>query len=187
MTWCNKSEAFTSLLMSTQTHNEELKQRFTELYGEHADSVFRYANYRISDREKAKDIVQESFVKLWEYMASGEAVENPRALLFRITSNSVIDTYRRKKDSSLDVLQEDGFDPADHEQAESIISKAEGALALSLIIQLDKPLQDVIYLRYVEGLSVKEISEITEERENTVSVRLHRALKELKRIFDHDE
>lgn len=171
--------------MSKQIRTAELKKRFSEIYEEHADAIFRFASFRLSDTEKAKDIVQETFVKLWEYLSVGEQVDNPRALIFRIASNSVIDAYRRHKDISLDFMTEEGFDPADSGQAERIISQSEGKIALKLLNELEPSLRDLLLLRYVDGLSVKEIAEVQNERENTVSVRLHRAMKELKNLFEH--
>ena len=172
--------------MSKRTHTAEIKQRFSQIYEEHADSIFRFAIYKLSDREKAKDVVQESFVKMWEYMSTGSDVQNPRALIFRIASNAIIDSYRRKKDLSLDFLTDEGYDPADHDQAGRIVDKSEGALALALVNKLDPQYRDVLLLRFVDGLPVQEIAEMLDERENTVSVRLHRGIKELKDLFEHN-
>lgn len=173
---------------NTASPSDGKKTHFSKVYEEHADAVFRFASYKLSDREKAKDIVQESFVKLWEYMSSDEVVENPKALLFRIASNSIVDNYRKHKDISLDILAEDGFDPTDSNQgAERIMDQSEGKLALKLLNKLDEPLRDLLLLRYVDGLSVKEIAEVQQERENTVSVRLHRAIKELKGLYEHTD
>jgi RNA polymerase sigma-70 factor (ECF subfamily) len=171
----------------TRTAKESTSQKdhFSEIYELHADAVFRFASIKLSDREKAKDVVQESFVKLWEYMSSEVTVDNPKALLFRIASNSIVDHYRKHKTVSLDMMSDEGFDPADHGlEAERIVDKSEGKLALKLLNQLDEPLKDLLILRYVEGLSVKEIAEIQNERENTVSVRLHRAMKELRDLYE---
>lgn len=172
----------------TNTANEapSQKTRFSAIYEEHADAVFRFASYKLSDREKAKDIVQESFVKLWEYMSSDETVDNPKALLFRIASNSIVDHYRKHKDISLDILSADGFDPADHSQAERMVDQSEGKIALALLNKMEAPLRDLLLLRYVDGLSVKEIAEVQKERENTISVRLHRAMKELRELFERE-
>lgn len=174
--------------MSHKTHTANLKKQFLSTYEEHADALFRFAFYKLSDREKAKDIVQDAFVKFWEYLRADGEVSNPKALLFRIASNAIIDNYRKHKEVSLDVLAEDGFDPGDgYKEAQQIVERADGSLALKLLNQLDEPLRHLLMLRYVDGLSVKEIAEITDERENTVSVRIHRALKELKDMFEkHD-
>lgn len=173
--------------MSKKTNTAQLKKKFVGTYEEHADALFRFAYYKLSDREKAKDIVQDAFVKFWEYLRADGEVTNPKALLFRIASNAIIDNYRKHKEISLDVLAEDGFDPGDTAEVERTVEIADGSLALGLLNKLDEPLRHLLMLRYVDGLSVKEIAEITEERENTVSVRIHRALKELKDMFEHND
>lgn len=173
--------------MSNKTQSAALKKQFQGTYDEHADALFRFAFYKLSDREKAKDIVQDAFVKFWEYLRADGEVSNPKALLFRIASNAIIDNYRKHKEVSLDILAEDGFDPGDQNAAERIMERADGSLALTLLNQLDEPLRHLLLLRYVDGLSVKEIAEITDERENTVSVRIHRALKELRDMFEKND
>jgi RNA polymerase sigma-70 factor (ECF subfamily) len=59
--------------------------------------------------------------------------------------------------------------------------------ALELVNNLKDKEREVILLRYVEGLSVKEIAEVLDERENTISVKIHRALKELQDMFDKQQ
>lgn len=163
-----------------------VKLRFKEAYDEHADALFRFAFYKLSDREKAKDVVQDTFVKVWEYMASSEQADgveigNIKALLYRIATNAIIDNYRKKKELSLDSLMDDGFDRGDsHHSHDAIIDESEADLVIKSIHALEAEDRSVILMRYIDGLTVKEIASITGQRENTVSVRIHRALKMLK-------
>lgn len=161
----------------------DLKKRFLEVYEQHSDALFRFSYYKLSDREKAKDVVQDTFVKVWEYLSAEGEIKNIKALMYKIASNAIIDNYRKKKESSLDLLLEDGFDPAEEGGAEHMIDKVNGSLALKLLSQLDESLQEILLMRYVDGLSVQEIAEIHDERENTISVKIHRALKELNELF----
>ena len=170
--------------MPNQKHIESLKHEFHEAYELHADSLFRFSYFKLSDREKAKDIVQDTFVRYWEYIAADGKVENVKAFLYRIANNAIIDIYRKKKEISLDILEDEGFEPSDpeshHEMSRSIDSKS----ALQLVNSLEEKDRWIIVMRYVEGLSVKEIAEVLDERENTISVKIHRALKELQRMFE---
>ncbi len=170
--------------MQNKNHTENLKKDFHEAYELHADALFRFSFFRLSDREKAKDIVQDTFVKYWEYMAADGQVLNVKAFLYRIASNAIIDNYRKKKEISLDILVEDGFDPADVHSHQTITRSLDSKRALELVNKLKTKEREVILLRYVDGLSVKEISEVLDERENTVSVKIHRALKDLQQLFD---
>src|SRR6266566_458854 len=94
------------------------EQLFIQVYDQFADAIFRHCWFRVSDRERAKDLTQETFVKVWKILDRGESVENMRAYLYRIANNLIIDHYRKKKDVSLDLLQEDGFEPLEDKTEE---------------------------------------------------------------------
>lgn len=170
------------------TRRSELKMRFKQAYDDHADALFRFAFYKLSDREKAKDVVQDTFVKVWEYMAAdGTEIANMKALLYRIATNAIIDNYRKKKELSLESLMDDGFDPNDsHHSHNTIIDESEAEIVIKAMHTLDEEDRSILLMRYIDGLTVKEIADITGQRENTVSVRIHRALKFLKEILKVD-
>ena len=172
--------------MSNKTHTE-LTIRFKATYDEHSDALFRFAFYKLSNREKAKDVVQDTFVKVWEYMAADGEIGNVKALLYRIATNAIIDNYRKKKELSLDILLEDGFDPNDQQHShQSIIDESEAEIVIKAIQSLDQEDRTLLLMRYIDGLTVKEIALATDQRENTVSVRIHRAVKLLKDILKVD-
>ena len=76
-----------------------------------------------------------------------------------------------------------GFDPAEtHENTPE--EEAEYQLVLSRIQELAPDERDVLVMRYIEGLPVSVIAEALEEAPNTVSVRIHRALKKLRASLD---
>lgn len=174
--------------MSKKVQNSNLKAYFHSTYEEYADSLFRYSYFKLSDREKAKDIVQDTFIKFWEYLAADGEVQNVKAFLYKIATNSIIDHYRKHKSLSLDSLAEDGFDPADTEGYKKLLTDIDGKMAIELLNRVDPDDRDIMLMRYVEGLSVKEIADIIGDRENTVSVKIHRVLKELQVLFEkhHD-
>lgn len=157
---------------------------FLDLYNRFADPLFRHAYFRVSDRDTARDITQESFMRMWEYLVAGNEVDNPKAFVFRVAGNLIIDHYRRKKSSSLDDLQDAGFDP-EGDGVEEITDVAEGKRVLKQLAHLPEKDRDVLLLRYVEELSVSEIASITGESANAISVRIHRATKKLRDLFDH--
>jgi RNA polymerase sigma-70 factor (ECF subfamily) len=173
--------------MSKRTHTD-LKIVFKEAYNDHSDALFRFAYYKLSDREKAKDVVQDTFVKVWEYMASdAEEIVNIKALLYRIATNAIIDNYRKKKELSLDSLVEEGFDPNDlRNSGSTMIDESEADMIIKAIHGLDQDDRALMLMRYIDGLSVKEIALATGQRENTVSVRIHRAIKTLKDVLKVD-
>lgn len=170
----------------TKVENTQKRDNFEKLYGNHADEIFRFALYKLSDREKAKDVVQDTFVKVWSHINDdGETLNNARAFLFKIAKNLVIDSYRKVKPLSIDALEEIiHFDISDdHQFRDEMHDTVDLSIALEALSILDADIRDVIIMRYVDGLSVKEISDVTGQRENTVSVQIHRALKEMQDHF----
>jgi RNA polymerase sigma-70 factor (ECF subfamily) len=100
-------------------------------------------------------------------------------------NNLIVDHYRKKKAISLDAMQEDGFDP---EGVEGITAndRIEGEKAMQLLNTIPSPYKEAVIMRYVNGLELKEIAEITGESVNTVSVHVHRGINKLRESFNKD-
>lgn len=162
--------------------NQGVEDQFLGWHNQFADAVFRHCFFRLSDREKAKDATQETFVRLWEYVSLGKEVENARALIYRIANNLIIDEYRKKETISLDQMQEEtGFDVGFASRG-AIESKDDYERVLAMIEALPDEYREVLVFRHIDGLSVKEIAHIVGENENLVSVRIHRAIEKLKTL-----
>jgi RNA polymerase sigma-70 factor (ECF subfamily) len=171
--------------------NNRLKQRFAQSYSEHADSIFRFCLLRVSDRNVALDLVQDVFMRYWDSLIRGTDVANDKAFLFTIARNGIIDWYRKKKALSLEALQEENDDPEEFAQIEDDASQilelsAESRFLIDKIRDLPHTSQQVLYLRYIEDLKPKEIGEILDIQENAVSVRIFRALEQLRKITGYD-
>lgn len=164
---------------------EEQKKKFVKIYEEYSDKIFRYFFYRMKDRDQALDLTQSVFSNFWKYMSSGKEVEYPKSFLFRSAHNLFVNTIRdNKRDSSLDDLSEKGFDvPYDDEDKIEVERQKEIIESLAAVDELYK---EVLVLRYVNGLKVKEIAEMLGESQNNVSVKIYRGLKKLKEIHEQD-
>lgn len=168
-----------------QKNNGQL-EGFNEAWGQYSDALFRHCLFRVSNRETALDLVQETFTKTWAQISCGEVIERFQPYLYHVLNNLIIDFYRKKKSVSLDALADDGFDPAGS-GADEIIDHAEGSLLMKLLEELPEHDRTVIVMRYIDGLQVTQIARVLKESENSVSVRLHRALKKLKQLNHHNE
>lgn len=165
---------------------EEATNNFVKAYDENADALFRYCLFNIRDREIAKDILQDTFTKTWNYIVGGGQILNTKAFFYQTMKNLIIDYYRKKKSVSLDALSEDeNFDPPASVEV-SIEEHSESMLTFELLHKIPKEYKDVIMMRCVQELSFKEISGITGEPENTVAVRYHRAIKKVKKLYNHE-
>jgi RNA polymerase sigma-70 factor (ECF subfamily) len=161
----------------------EIERAFEEAYHQYSDAIFRFCLFKVSDREIAKDLTQETFTKTWKYMVNGGCVENFKAFLYHAAGNIVIDQYRKTTGESLDTLQEKGFEPA-FDDTDRMIDKMDGEQMLTLVKALPKEYCEVIFMKYSDNLTNKEIAEILGELEGTVRVRLHRGLKKLQEIME---
>ena len=165
---------------------QSAKDEFVRACEEYSDALFRYSFYKISDREAAKDLVQETYAKTWSYLAKGgEEIKNMRAFFYRTLNNLIIDEYRKKKTISLDQMAEAGFDP-EWNNPENQEDKLDGEKAIAMLRHIPPMYQEVIFMRYVEDLTLKEIASITGESENAVAVKVHRGLKKVKKVYDKE-
>ncbi len=163
-----------------------LKKSFVETHAAHSDAIFRYCLWKTSDREIALDITQDTFMRFWDELSKGERVDNARALLYTIARRLVIDHYRKKKTESLDSKQgsDDPFDIPDESSLESFEHGTEARIIVEKMGALDPVYKQPVYLRFVEGLSPKEIAQVLSITPNLASVRIDRGMKELRKLID---
>lgn len=165
----------------------QLQKIFEKAYGENSDALFRFAYYRVSDREQAMDIVGDAFVRFWESL-SKEEVQEPRAFLFKVTRNLIIDWYRKKKSIAVPDFSEGAPEENGRENFMDMFAGdlpgaevlSEAQMIIEKIRTLEPIYREALYLRYVEELNPKEIAAITGESTNLISVRVNRGLKLLK-------
>ncbi len=160
-----------------------IKNEFIKACEEHADALFRYGLYKTSDREVAKDLVQDTYIKTWSFIAKGEIVENYKLFFYRTLSNLIIDEYRKKKTFSLDALSEAGFEiPVD--ERSRVEQKLDGEIAIKMLEQIPEMYRDILYMKFVEDMSTHEIAIALGESENSISVKIHRGIKKITAIFN---
>lgn len=167
----------------TGTSQGEVEKAFMAAYDAHADGIFRFLITKVSDRDVARDLVQETYTKAWDYCAKGGAIDQWKPFLFRTAYNLVVDTYRKKKTVSLDALiDDDGFAIPDHDDVRNV-NRAEFKRVRAAIDSLEDTYRDVVLLRFTEDLPPREIARVTGLTENVVSVRLHRGVKMLREML----
>jgi RNA polymerase sigma-70 factor (ECF subfamily) len=163
---------------------------FDAAFADHADELFRHAFFRLSDRERAVDMVQECFLRAYTY-AKDDDIRDMRAFLYRTLRHLIIDEYRKKKSYSLDAILEnddihaDALLPQDDTNTiEAATVRLDGEQALEKVSELPPDYGEVLLLRFVDGLTPREIAERIDVSENLVSVRIHRALKALRTVLE---
>lgn len=177
-----KLTTFTSYIL---VMGKSYEKEFLRFYDQHADGIFRFCLFRVYDREQAKDLTQETFLKTWEYLSNGKVVENIKSLAYRIALNLIIDRSRKKNpESSLEQLQENGFEPETKKDlVKEVGLQIELKKIFSALNELEPIYREAATLRYVHELGPKEISQILNESESVVSVRISRGTKQLRQLL----
>lgn len=102
-----------------------------------------------------------------------------KAFLYHILNNLIIDEYRKRKTVSLDFMMEKGFEPSASDFSETF-STLDGKEALMLIQRLPQMYRKVMRMKYIQDLSLGEMSSVTGQSKNAIAVQAHRGLEKLK-------
>ncbi len=163
---------------------EEVQQQFLEAYDKYQEAIYRHCFFRVYSKTRAEELVQETYMRAWQYMAQGKVVENLRAFLYRVANNLIIDESRKKKEDSLEVLMDKspGYEPSyeGHKKIEKQVLYQE---IIEGMDDLPQDYKEILMFRYVHDMDPKEIAEILNTNANNVSVKINRAVKALKLQF----
>ena len=148
-------------------------EAFGQLFERHRASVWGFFRRRVSDRARAEDLSQDTFVALLGNAARYEARDAFRSYLFGIAYNVLSDDRRRP-----DGGHRDGVDPA---TLSAPVADLDDVLRVRRAVsELDLIDRDVVMLREFESLSYAEIADVLAVPVNTVRSRLFRARMALK-------
>ncbi|MFB0924418.1 MAG: RNA polymerase sigma factor [Vicingaceae bacterium] len=139
----------------------------------YSDNLYRFVLKNIKDIDKAKDIVQDTFLKFWEKRENVD-VSKSKSYLFTTAYHTLIDVVRREKKqgSFNDVKEENYSTQTEYSDLQEILHQA--------IEQLPEDQKAVILLRDYEGYAYDEIAEITGMTVSKVKVYIFRGRKFLK-------
>lgn len=161
---------------------ESIQDEMTVAHDDHKGALLRRALFKTSDHEKSQDLVQTTFLKTLLYLRRGGRIDLMRSFLNHILNDLIIDEYRKNKLTSLDVLLAKGFEPGSDEYTRNV-NIYDGKDVVLLIPELPKKYEVAIRMRYLQGLSLKEMALLTDQSENTCAVQVHRGLNKLKKIY----
>ena len=163
-----------------------MEKEFLAVYEEYSDAVFRFCYLRVFERELAKDLMQQTFLKTWEYLSGKEKVENLKAFVFRVARNLIIDHHRTKREKvSVEALVEEGYEPWAKDENWNL--KIDLQQIQKVLNDLEDIYSEVLTLRYLEGFRPKEIAQILGETEDVVSVRIYRGLKKMRVLLKENK
>ena len=158
------------------------KKALEALYSRYVDSVYRFMYYRTGDRAVAEDLTADVFAAMLKAIPRYQERGIPfGAWLFRIARAQWVDYQRREERRNTVPLYEDAFsEPALRPSPEEILSHVYFA---SLLRHLTEEQQEVVLLRFVGGLSHKEIAEVIGSNPDAVKAKVYRAVQRLREIL----
>jgi len=174
------------------------ERAYRELIDRYQRPVFSLVFRMVRDRERAEDLAQETFVKVFNNLDRYDPKYKFSSWIFKIANNLTIDALRRKE---LDTVSLDGSRNArtaeeadssritvaseDENPEELLEAKQLGEEIGEAIGELRAEYRTAVVLRHVEGLSYEEIAEIMEVPLGTVKTYIHRARHELRIRLAH--
>lgn len=167
----------------TPKQEKKSQEELTLASRDYSKGLSTHAFFKVNDRALSQDLVQDTFIKTWSYLVKGGKIDVMKAFLYHVLNNLIVDEYRKRKTTSLDVLLEKGYEPSSLD-AGRLLNVLDGKAALLLIQRLPAAYQKVMRMRYVQDLSLKEMSLITGQSANTLAVQAHRGLEKLKVLYN---
>lgn len=178
--------------MSDTAEQEKLEQRFTDEALPMLDQLYGAAMKMTRNPQDAQDLVQETFLKAYSAFSSFQEGTNLKAWLYRIMTNSYINTYRKKqREPYLGVVEElEDWQLGGAESTTAMSAKSAEAEAIDrtpdtvvthALNELPEDFRMAVYLADVEGFSYQEIADIAEVPIGTVMSRLHRGRARLRK------
>ncbi|MGB4448747.1 MAG: sigma-70 family RNA polymerase sigma factor [Cloacibacterium sp.] len=185
-----------SLLISRYQKGDE--NALSILISRHQKELFSFIFYKLMDEELANDVFQDTFMKIIVSLKEGRYNDDGKFILWakRIAHNLIIDHYRLKSKhikvsettyeneefSIFDLLKE-----TEENIEERLITNQIYDDLMKMLVFLPENQQEVIKLRFFDGLSFKEIAEQTNTTINTTLGRVRYALINMRKIMEENQ
>ena len=155
-------------------------EEYNQSVDDHADGIYRFILKNLRDEDKANDVVQDTFEKLWRKVDT-VTYSKVKSYLFTTAYHTMIDRLRKdKRETGIDEVEKTSLSHTEqYSDLKEILNEA--------ISRLPDDQRSVILLRDYEGYAYNEISEITGLSESQVKVYIYRGRLFLKNYIGNPE
>lgn len=164
------------------------KDCFTQLYEQVAPGLYRSALYTLGNRHDAEDVVSETFLEAWHGIGALREEGAFATWIYRILSarckRKIKEYVKGRSTFDIDQFPEEGFAAPEGVQQEGIGAAIERVDLLHAMESLSPVERQIICLSVLDGYTTKEISQIIRSPHGTVSSKLFRALKKLRKLLE---
>ena len=161
-------------------------ERIRDLLARYEGPLVRYAMHFTGDIERARDVVQETFLRLCRQ--PGAVRDHVVPWLFRVCRNQAVDV-RRKENRMASIEEVQSSEPSSSEPGSLQLLERKERLGevLGALAALPPKQQEVIRLKFQNGLSYREISRVTQLSVSNVGFLIHTGLKAIRRSVAKQE
>ncbi len=171
-------------------HDESLLARLREgdleafniLYDKYWSVLLDESYKRLEDLASCEEIVQDVFIELWEHCTKRE-IHNLGAYLFTCMKYKVFEIYKKNKRRNILIEEKHQFyEWQEAVEGDQYAEKDLKSLIEQWVANLPKKRKEIFKMRYLDGLTTKEISDLTETSQNTVQNHLSVSIQKLKKL-----
>lgn len=169
------------------------QRAFAEIVGLYKDKIFHLAYRMLNNRHEAEDIVQETFLRVYKSLDRYDENQKFSTWIYRIGTNLCIDRLRKRKPSyslDADMNDQEGMDgysmiPSDDRTPESEMLISETQRIIHQAIEsLPAKYKTIMILRYIQDMSLQEISDVLDLPVTTIKTRVHRGREYLRKKLE---
>jgi RNA polymerase sigma-70 factor (ECF subfamily) len=170
------------------------QQAFADIVDLYQDKLYHMSYRMLYNRQEAEDVVQDTFLRVYRNLDRYDDSMKFSTWIYRIATNLCIDRLRRRRPTySLDAESTDheGLDgysilPSDDRTPESEIVLSETQRIIRQAIEnLPAKYKTVMVLRYLQDMSLQEISDVMDMPVTTIKTRVHRGREFLRKRLEH--
>jgi RNA polymerase sigma-70 factor (ECF subfamily) len=159
---------------------------FGELYDAFVERVYRYLYFRTGSHPEAEDLTEQVFLKAWEAIERYRWQGRPfLAWLYRLAHNTHIDHVRSQKPTTSLNNDDRPIELASASAAVELARALDADLLARALGELTPDQQQVIVLKFLEGMDNEQIAQSMEKREGAIRALQMRALMSLRRVLEH--
>lgn len=179
-------------LMARLCEGEQIA--LAELVQRYQTDIFRFCMHYVGDVERAKEMAQETFIRVYVARGRFDQARKFRPWVLCIARNLCLNELKRKKAVSMESLEEyassardDGGElmrSSDDGPDQLLMETERRELLAQILDTLDEESREIVVLRFFQRMSARDIAEVVSSTEGAVRTRLHRILKTLREKYE---
>ena len=160
---------------------------FSKIYGRFVRDLFSFGTTFTSDSDLVKDCIQDVFIRVYRNRAKLASVENIKVYFLIALKNTLIDALKKHRVYQSFIDSYDVEEQFDESEEERIIAKESDEAVQNIIAKyksaLTKRQQEIIHYRFVDELTIEEISKLLNVNYQSIANTIQRSLKKIRNLY----